>query len=53
MKFWRVIDIIVALSSLGIGIAIIFWSYQPPNIWPVYILLGIVLLNKATQESNY
>ncbi len=53
MKFWRVIDLAIAGIALAIGVAIIVWGYEPPNIVPTYILLSIVLFDKAREESNY
>ncbi len=53
MKFWRAFDFTIGGVALAIGVAIIVWGYDPPNIWPTYVLLSIVLFDKARKESNY
>lgn len=53
MKFWRVADLTIAGVALAIGFANIIWGYEPANIWPTYLLLSIVLFDRARKESNY
>ncbi len=53
MKFWRVVDLVIAGVSLAIGVAIIVWGYDPPTTWSTYLLLSFVLFDRARQESNY
>ncbi len=53
MKFWRVTDLAIAGVSLAIGVAIIVWGYDPPTTWSTYLLLSIVLFDRARDESNY
>ncbi len=53
MKFWRVTDFAIAGIALVLAVANLGWGYTPPNLYPTYFLLSIVLFNKAKKASNY
>lgn len=53
MKFWRVTDFAIAGLALGLGVANLGWGYTPPNLYPTFFFLSILLFNKAREKSNY